>query len=99
MPQYMVEINLPDELSNEFMELVPAQIEVINELMTKRVMMSYTLNAERSKLWTTLEADSLVEITDILRSFPIYEWIEYDIHELMFHQESASFIIPRFSLN
>ncbi len=99
MSQYMIEINLPEELSNEFMELVPSQIEVINELMTQRVMMSYTLNAERSKLWTTLEADSLVEITDILRSFPIYEWIEYEIHELMFHRESASFMIPRFSLN
>jgi muconolactone delta-isomerase len=86
-------------LSDEFMSLVPAQIEKINELMTQRVLSSYTLNADRSRLWATLDADSEMEAIEILRSFPIYDWMEYTIHELMFHQESSSFLIPRFSLN
>ncbi len=99
MSQYMIEIDLPEVLSEEFMSLVPAQIEKINELMTQRVLSSYTLNAERTRLWTTLEADSETDAIAILSSFPIYHWIEYTIHELMFHQESSAFLIPRFSLN
>ncbi|NJL13015.1 MAG: hypothetical protein HC913_08485 [Microscillaceae bacterium] len=95
----MVEIWLPDEFSDEFAARIPAQIEKVNELMLNRTISSYTLTADRSRLWTTLSAEDESGVQAILDEFPLIEWMDYEIHELMFHHESSAFIMPRFSLN
>ena len=99
MSQYMVEIDLPEVLSPEFMALIPKQIETVNQLMTERVLMSYTLNSDRTKLWVTLVADSESEVITTISTFPLIKWMKFKTHELMFHHDSSAFIIPRMSLN
>lgn len=99
MRQYMIEIHLPEIPDEEFVSLIPKQVDEVNKLLTEDVITSYTLTTDKSRLWTTIKADTEEEVENILSSFPLIDWMQFEIYELMFHQESSSFIIPRMSLN
>ena len=97
MEQYLVEIFLP-EFTEEFFELVPAQREYINQCMSKGSIRSYSLAADRSKLWVMFTTASEAEMLKILNRFPIIKWINYKTYPLMFHN-SMEMMIPAISLN
>lgn len=96
--EYMVEIDLPVPFNQQFISLIPKQRELINNLMTDKIITSYAVSIEDGKLWTTMLAESEDDIVDILITFPIIDQIEYKISKLAFHN-IISTIIPQFSLN
>jgi hypothetical protein len=96
--QFMVEIKLPSILSEEFISLIPEQRLKINSLMDAGVILCYTLNIERSKLWTVIVAKSDVAVMDILAQFPMISFMKPEITELTFHHQS-SLVMPSISLN
>jgi hypothetical protein len=98
MNQYMVEFGLPAFLSQAFVELIPQQREFINTMFERGVITGYSLAADRSKLWVTFSGNNEDEVVRVIKSFPIYHYVEYHIHELVFH-ESANTVIPAISLN
>jgi muconolactone delta-isomerase len=95
---WMVELDLPVPISGEFAARIPEQRMRIGKLMSAGTMLSYTLTADRKKLWTVILADSEGEVQEVLESFPIISWTQYSIHELFFH-EYALGGIPRMSMN
>jgi muconolactone delta-isomerase len=97
MEQYLVEIFLP-EFTEEFFELVPAQREYIDKCLSKGLISSYSLAADRSKLWVVFTTASEVEMSRTLNRFPIIKWITYKIYPLMFHN-SKEMLMPAISLN
>lgn len=99
MNQYLIDIDLPEELEEDFMALVPAQRLKINKLMGNRTISSYSLALDRSKLWVTINAKSGTEVMDVLSTFPLIKYMKFHIHELMFHHEASMLVIPPFSLN
>ena len=98
MNQYMVEVRLPDSISQEFISLIPRQREYIDDMFNRGIISGYTLAMDRTKLWVTFVAKNVREVKDVLSSFPIIDYIEFDVHELAFNN-SASSIIPEISLN
>jgi muconolactone delta-isomerase len=94
----MAEIYLPEEFTQEFMSLIPSQRSHINQLMSEGVISSYTLTLDRSRLWVIFLADSSEVVWEALDGFPIIQYIEADIHELMFHN-TVSRDLPVISLN
>ena len=94
----MVEIKLPEVLTEEFISLIPEQRIKINALMDAGVILCYTLNLERSKLWTVIVAKSDVAVMDILAQFPMIGFMKAEINELTFHHQS-SLVMPSISLN
>ncbi|HRI28072.1 MAG TPA: muconolactone Delta-isomerase family protein [Chitinophagales bacterium] len=98
MSLYMADINLPDNFSQDFLELIPYQRSHIDQLLTDGKVVSYSLAANRAKLWVIIEADNRREVQHILSSFPIYDYIRFTIMELAFYNqvEQNSF---QFSLN
>jgi hypothetical protein len=96
--QFMVEIKLPEVLTEEFISLIPEQRSKINSLMDAGVILCYTLNLERSKLWTVIVAKSDVAVMDILAQFPMIGFMNAEINELTFHHQS-SLVMPSISLN
>ncbi|MBK8551452.1 MAG: hypothetical protein IPL53_10495 [Ignavibacteria bacterium] len=96
--EYMVEVNLPLPFNKEFISLIPNQREVVNKLMSERIISSYAVSLEDGKLWTTIFAESVDEVTDILMEFPIINHIDYKISKLVFHN-NVSLTLPQFSLN
>jgi muconolactone delta-isomerase len=98
MSQFMVEFALPAEMDEEFMNKIPAQRSKVNELMESGKMLSYSLSADRQKLWCILKVDSELEVMELIADFPLIKYMEPTINELMFHNMVAA-RIPLFSLN
>jgi hypothetical protein len=96
--QFMVEFKLPEILTEEFISLIPEQRAKVNSLMDAGVIMCYTLNIERTKLWTVIVAKSDVAVMDVLSQFPLITFMKPEIIELTFHHQS-SLVMPSISLN
>ena len=94
----MVEFKLPQILTEEFITLIPEQRARINSLMDAGVIMCYTLDLDRTKLWTVIVAKSETSVMDILAQFPLISFMKPEISELTFHHQS-SLVMPSISLN
>lgn len=86
MKNYMVDIRLPDVLSEEFLATIPRQRATVNKLMEERIILSYSLAMDRSKLWTVIRAESESDVFDVLSEFPLIGWMRFDIYELAFNE-------------
>lgn len=98
MNLYMIKISLPAYLSHELIELIPAQRAHIDKLLQENTVLSYTLAADRSKLWVVLSAKTAQEAEKTVSTFPIAEYVQWEITELAFHN-SVKVILPTMSLN
>ncbi len=98
MNEYILEIDLPLYLDQEFMSLIPAQRQQVNKLMADGVISGYSLSMDRSKLWVTLRAASEEEVQKVFESFPLFEYMQGAIIPLMFHQ-SLTIGLPQLSMN
>jgi len=98
MNQYMVNIDLPKEVNFEFISLIPHQRALVNKMMQEGTILSYALSSDRTKLWTTVLAESEDEVITIISKFPLIEYMRFEISELMFHQ-SVNLALPHISLN
>ena len=98
MHHFMVDITLPSELTDEFLSLVPKQRELVNQLFNQGKLTSYSLALDRSKLWATLVGESDEEIVDILSLLPLRKYMQVEIHQLAFHQNTTH-NLARISMN
>ena len=99
MFQYMVEITLPRSINQDFMDKIPAQRARVTKMMRENKLLTYTLAADRSRLWATFMAGSEQEVMDLLATFPLIGYMrKVEVHALMFNEISAH-TRPQFSLN
>lgn len=96
--QFLVEIKLPSQFTEEMIERIPAQRNHISQLMDMGTVLTYSLSEDRSKLWTVMLLHSEEEVMETLAQFPMIKFMNPDIHELAFHNQ-ASLITPVVSLN
>ncbi len=95
---YMVDFQLPDNITTEFMDLVPYQRMVVNKLFEEGKIVSYALSLENSKLWGIFSANSELEVMDIISDLPLTPFMKVDICLLTFYNDSKT-STPKFSLN
>lgn len=95
---YIIDALLPDEMEEGLLALIPFQRARVGQLMSERILIGYSLAADRSKLWITLIAGSVEEAYSILKTFPLYPWMTCTIHDLAFHHTSQS-LLPEISQN
>lgn len=98
MNQYLVDFDLPLELNDEFIQLIPDQRRQIDELMANGIVLSYALAVDRSKVWATVNAESAEEVQEILNSMPLIHFMEPVIYELEFYNATGNGL-PAISLN
>jgi muconolactone delta-isomerase len=98
MNQYLVDLDLPLEFNEEFISLIPAQREQIDELMANGIVLSYALAADRSRVWATINADSFEELQEILQTWPLIHYMEPTVYELEFYNATGNGL-PAISLN
>lgn len=94
----MVTFELPIPFTDTFIEKIPQQRDVINRLLAEQKIQSYSLSMNRDKLWCLVNADSEFEVVTIVDTFPLVDYMPYEVSELMFHNV-ATIQIPAFSLN
>ncbi len=98
METFLVEIDLPTDWTPEYVQLIPAQRQRINELMAVGRISMYALSAERDKLWCALRAKDEYDAMDLLSTFPMIRFMKPKIRSLMFYNGSDE-MIPAISLN
>jgi muconolactone delta-isomerase len=94
----MISIQLPDELSEEFISLIPEQRKKINDLMDEGKVLQYSLAFNRSQLWVIVSANSETKALDIISTFPLIHFMKPEIFELAFHN-SLSNELPKLIMN
>jgi muconolactone delta-isomerase len=94
----MVDIKLPEFISEEFVSLIPYQRSQVNRLMGRGVLNSYSLSLDRGRIWTVVNADTQKDAERTLNTFPLMKFMSYDIYKLAFNN-NISQILPKFSLN
>jgi len=85
MKQYMINIKLPQTLTEEFVQLIPKQHSRINQLMDQGKIFTYSLSADRTRLWVIVKAKSEKEVMDLLSTFPLIGFMSPEITELAFY--------------
>jgi hypothetical protein len=98
MRTFMVEVDLPYSPPQEFFSLIPAQRAMVVDLLMKRKFLSYTLAADRSKVWIVMVAETEQDARILLEQQPMDKYFSYTFTELMFH-DMAGAIFPTVSLN
>lgn len=94
---FMVEFELPEELSADFMSRVPEQHSFIDQLMVEGKIRSYSLAIDRSVLWVIMEAESEFDVMELIAAMPLCDFMQPYISELMFHQSTE--VYRQYSLN
>lgn len=98
MSHFMVEIDLPEIITDEFINTIPFQRDHINQLMTKKIVASYSLDIHRSKVWVTVIGNSEQFTHDVISRFPLARFMSWTIFELAFYN-SVALTFPDISVN
>jgi muconolactone delta-isomerase len=94
---YMVEFELPEQLTEDFLALIPEQRLMVDNLMNEGKVRSYSLAMDRSVLWMIVDANSEFEAMETIAQLPLSDYMQPFISELMFHTTSEAAL--HFSLN
>ena len=80
MQKYQVTIKF--EMSDEFMDLVPAHRTYINYLINNNTIDQYAVSMESQRVWITINAETKKDIEKILKKSPLYKFWDFEIDEL-----------------
>jgi len=94
---YMVEFEIHGVMTPEFFELIPAQRELVNELMAKGQIRCYSLSENRTRLWMVVIAKNDFEVLQLIGDMPLSDFMIPSISPLMFHHSMDA--IMAMSLN
>ena len=96
--QFMVDFTLPAELPEEFFDLIPYQRAVVEQYFSEGRLFHYALSLESAKLWAVFNANSEMEVMDLLINLPLTQFMQVEISILTFCS-SPDQVAPRFSMN
>ena len=86
------------DMDEEFMTLVPSHRTYINHLLTKGVIETYTVSMETQQSWIVVNANTKLDVEDVLKASPLYKYWSMEIVEL-FVYDSQSNRLPAVQLN
>ena len=98
LSQYMVDFTLPQQLSEDFITLIPQQRTAVNKLLTEGKVLNYALSLENSKLWAVFSVPSEAELLELVSQLPLTRYMKVRISELTFYNAANPFA-PLFSFN
>jgi len=86
------------DMDEEFMTLVPSHRTYINHLLTKGVIETYTVSMETQQSWIVVNANTKLDVDEVLKASPLYKYWSMEIVEL-FVYDSQSNRLPAVQLN
>lgn len=94
----MVTFDLPEVWSPDLVNAIPAQRLIVNRLLATGVIQSYSVSADRTKVWMVLVvADDQFAVDEVISTFPIIDFVDYRWEPLLFTNDSSS--VLHYSLN
>lgn len=98
MKQYMIDIILPEEMTPEFVALIPRQRAIVNKFMQDGKISAYSLSLDRQRLWIIANGANETDVRMMLMKFPLIAYMSPEIHELAFHN-NMTLSFSQISLN
>lgn len=98
MNHYMIRLRFPAEPGAEFFQLIPAQRAIVDRLLRRGLIRSYTLSADRRDLWIVVRAEDEDAVRRVIEKLPLSEFADVHAEEAMFHL-AAEELFPEPSLN
>ncbi|MEP7266743.1 MAG: hypothetical protein ABI844_03880 [Saprospiraceae bacterium] len=97
MNSFIVNVDLfyLDEL---FWDLLPAHRKVVNDLLIEGVIEMYAISEDRSRGWIVFNAKNEKTVKNLMESFPIRNYFQYEIVSLFILNNSVS-LWPKVHLN
>jgi hypothetical protein len=97
LKQYMVEFDVPSPLTEDFLDMIPAQREALDTLFSSGKLLSYTVASDRTRVWAVMIAETESELLTYIDDLPMTLYMDYDYYELMFY--NTVHLMPAMSLN
>jgi len=98
MSFFMAEVWLPQALSDEFYALIPRHRKMVNDLIERGIVNSYTVDENRTKIWILFSASEESEVLAHLKNLPIFRFVKVEIFKL-FIADGDIFRLPKVNLN
>ncbi len=99
MAKFVVTLQLPTTITEDFVALIPRHRAFINQLIEENVVEAYAISADRTQGWITMNGQDADSIRLVVQKFPLYRFlVRVEINEL-FIFDSVSSRFPRISLN
>jgi Muconolactone delta-isomerase len=96
--QFMVDFSLPKVLSEDFLRLIPHQRAKVNKLFRDGKLINYALSLDNSKIWAIVNANSELDVLELVSQLPLTRFMQYKINLLtVFNSVNAE--SPVFSMN
>ena len=86
------------EIDDNFMQLIPQHRERVNELLVREVIETYAVNADRTRGWIVVNAETQEEAIEVIESFTIRDYFTYDLDQLFIY-DNALGLMPKMVLN
>lgn len=99
MDCFMVELTLPEILSKEYILQIPKQKKLINKLILKGIISSYTVAYDRSRIWIVVKVKSISSCKKVLQMMPIYRFTNCSIYEIAIHKIISQIHMHHLCLN
>lgn len=99
MSVFVISLRLPGTYSEEFISLIPAHRQLINQLLSEHILEAYAISADRDRGWITLNAEDEAAAQTILRQLPLYQYFSDVRIDELFIFDSAAARFPAISLN
>ena len=96
--QYMVDFSLPTVLTDRFTNRIPEQRAKVNDYFVEGKLVSYAVSLESAKVWAIFNAESEVEVLNLIRELPLTRFMQYVICPLTFYNVLTT-QVPLFSVN
>ncbi len=97
LKQYMVEFDVPQPITEDFLNMIPEQRASLDDLFASGKLLSYTVAADRSRVWAVMIAESESELLAYIDELPMTPYMDFDYNELMFY--NTVHLLPAMSLN
>ena len=94
----MVNFVIPAELPEDFFELMPYQEMVVDRYLEEGKLINYALSLDRGQLWAIFNANSELEVLEMIIDFPLTEFMEVEI-SLLSQYQTNEYPSPAFSMN
>jgi len=96
--QFMVDFSLPKMLSEDFLRQIPHQRAKVNKLFRDGKLVNYALSLDNSKIWATINADSELDVLQLISQLPLTRFMQYKI-SLLTYYAGVNAEAPVFSVN
>jgi hypothetical protein len=86
------------EMDEQFMTLVPPHRLVINNLIEKNIIDTYSVSLDSQRSWIVINAASKAEVRKILSKSPLYKYWVIEVDDIIVY-DGQIYRLPALQLN